>query len=865
MLSHLSKPRIIAAGLFVGLLGLAAGYWGYVNEGDRILAALTDDAKRCAAAFDRGELGALTGTKADVGTPLYDRVKVRLRRLREVNPAVRFVYVFRTQAAGKVIFLADSEPATSDKVSLPGDDYAEAATSPGLQAVIRTGEPATEGPIPDQFGVWVTGYAVVDDAPAGRQILGMDVSAAHWRRERWVAGFRAALYVALLGGLPLAAAVVLRRQVRQQDVIRNLTEAMEQSHSAIMIVDLVSRITYANAGLCRQMGYTRAELLGREWRDFQVVETPPELLADLVSTVRGGHSWRGDWFNRRKNGEIYPVRGIVTPVKGDDGRLACFVATLEDATESKRIEAALREARDQAEAGDRAKGQFLAMMSHEVRTPLNGIVGFTGLLLDTTLNNEQRDYAQTIRMSGETLLQLTGDILDFARIDSGKLKLELLPCDVRTCVEDTLDLLAARAADKRIELLHTVDPAVPALVQTDPGRLRQVLVNLLTNAIKFTDVGEVEVRVAVAPAEAGADTGKMPVPLSEAGVPPVTLIFTVRDTGIGIPEDQQAKLFRPFIQVDQQSTRRYGGTGLGLVISRNLVRLMGGEIELASEVGRGTTFTFTLRAGVLQPPPAPRAALVGRTLALIAPPGPVRAELTALAASWGVRVNVADRPTGLPITADLVLVEFTEEVALTVVRLPEPPWPVERTIGLVSLALPAELRAPLRERVAGLLNKPVRHEHLRRFLSGELPMAPLLAPARSAENPGRALKVLLVEDNAVNQRLTQRLLERHHCTWKLAENGRLALEALTAQGADFDLVLMDMHMPEMDGLTAIRKIRAGEAGDAATDIWIVALTADARAERREEVFEAGANDFLTKPVAVAEFRASLERLRAARG
>jgi PAS domain S-box-containing protein len=850
---------------------LAAGYRGYVNAGDRILAELTDDAKRCAAAFERGELAALNGTKTDLGTLLYDRVKARLRRLREVNPAVRFVYVFRTQAAGKVIFLADSEPATSDKISLPGDDYAEAATSPGLQAVIRTGEPATEGPIPDQFGVWVTGYAVVDDAPAGRQILGLDVSAENWRRERWVAAFHAALYVALLGGLPLAAAAVLRRQERQRDVIRNLTEAMEQSHSAIMMVDLASRITYANAGLCQQMGYARAELLGREWRDFQVVDAPSEVLADLVRTVRGGESWRGDWFNQRQNGEIYPVRGIVTPVKDDDGRLACFVATLEDATESKRIEAALREARDQAEAGDKAKGQFLAMMSHEVRTPLNGIVGFTGLLLDTPLTTEQRDYAQMIRMSGETLLQLTGDILDFARIDSGKLKLELLPCDMRTCVEDTLDLLAARAAEKRIELLHTFDPAVPALVQTDSGRLRQVLVNLLTNAIKFTDVGTVEVRVAVAPAGAGAgaDMGKMPVPLAETGarpaLPPVTLIFTVCDTGIGIPEDQQAKLFRPFIQVDQQSTRHYGGTGLGLVISRNLVRLMGGEIELASEVGRGTTFTFTLRMGVLQPPPGPRTALVGRTLALIAPPGPVRAELTVLAANWGVRLIVADHPTGLPITADLVLVEFTEELAITVVRLPEPPWPVERTIGLVSLALPAELRAPLRERVAGLLNKPVRHEHLRRFLSGELPLAPLLAPARSAGNPGRALKVLLVEDNAVNQRLTQRFLERHHCTWKLAENGRLALEALTAQGADFDLVLMDMHMPEMDGLTAIRKIRAGEAGDAATDIWIVALTADARAERREEVFEAGANDFLTKPVAVAEFRASLDRLRAARG
>jgi PAS domain S-box-containing protein len=854
MLSHLSKPRILAGALCVGLLALLAGYRGYVNEGSRIFIELIDDAKRSAAAFEPGELTALAGAKADVGTPVYERVKLRLRRLRDVNPTVRFVYIFRAQPTGKAIFLADSELPTSDKISLPGDDYAEAATSPGLQAIIRTGAPATEGPIPDQFGVWVTGYALIDDAPAGRQILGIDVSAADWSRDRWMAAFRSALYVMVLGGLPLAAAAVLRRQAGQQDVIRNLTEAMEQSHSALMIVDLASRITYANAGLCAQMGYTRAELIGREWRDFQAEDTPPKLLADMVTTVRSGQPWRGDWFNKRKSGEVYPVRGIITPVKDDEGRLACFVSALEDATQDKKIESALREARDRAEAGDKAKGQFLAMMSHEVRTPLNGIVGFTGLLLDTPLTTEQRDYAQTIRMSGETLLQLTGDILDFARIDSGKLKLELLPCDVRGCVEDTLDLLAARASEKRIELLHFVDPAVPAMVQTDPGRLRQVLVNLLTNAIKFTDVGEVEVRVAMAPAVAGADPT----------LPPA-LVFTVRDTGIGIPDDQQAKLFRPFIQVDQQSTRRYGGTGLGLVISRNLVRLMGGEITLTSVPGRGTTFTFNVRAAVLQPPPALLAGLAGRTLALIAPPGPARDELAALAQGWGVIVELLDQPGVLPITAEIVIVEFTEALVLATARLPEPPWPIERTIGLVSLSLPAELRAPLRERVAGLLNKPVRHEHLRRLLAGELPSAPLRTSAPVAMLSGRALSVLLVEDNVVNQRLTQRLLERHQCTWTLAENGRIALEKLSAQGADFDLVLMDMHMPEMDGLTAIRKIRAGEAGETAMEVWIVALTADARAERREEVFDAGANDFLTKPVAVAEFRASLERLRAARG
>ena len=845
MLSLLCRPRIYIVGAVVALAGVVAGYRGYVAAGERILAELTNDARQCAAAFAPGELGQLAGVKSDVGTPLYEGVKGRLRRMRDANRAVRFVYVFRAQAApGKTIFLADSESPGSDKISLPGDDYAEAAESPGLQAIIRTGEAATEGPIPDQFGVWVTGYARIDDAPGGRHIIGIDVSAASWRRQLWSAGIEWALYVWLLGGLPLAAGAVLRRQFRQQSEIRNLTGAMEQSHSALMIVDLKSRITYANAGLCRQMGFPREAVLGKDWRSFQVADTPAEVLEDLENTVRAGQSWRGDWFNRRADGSTYPVRGIVTPVKDDAGRLACYVAALEDVSESKRIEAELREARDRAEAGDKAKGQFLAMMSHEVRTPLNGIVGFTGLLLDTTLTTEQRDYAHTIRLSGETLIQLTGDILDFARIDSGKLKLELEPCDVRACVEDTLDLLAARAAEKGLELLHWVDPAVPPRVMTDPSRLRQVLVNLVNNAVKFTDTGEIEVRVAVGPT-------------------PATLNFTVRDTGIGIPLDQQEKLFRPFSQVDQQSTRRYGGTGLGLVISRNLVRLMGGEISFVSAKGQGTTFDFSIQAEPVAGAPAPAPLPAGRTLALVARPGPVRAELAALVESWGVRVLLADQPAGLDASADVILVELPEGLASQVARMPVVPWPMERTIGLVSLTLPAELRAPLRERVAGLLNKPVRHEHLRRLLASDRPLEHAPQPA-AAEAAGAPLRVLLVEDNPVNQRLTQRLLERNGCTWVLAENGRLAIEALRLPGADFDFVLMDMHMPEMDGLTAIRKIRAGEAGLSATDVWIVALTADARAERREEVFDAGANDFLTKPVALAEFSASLERLRAAR-
>src|SRR6185503_15123936 len=217
------------------------------------------------------------------------------------------------------------------------------------------------------------------------------------------------------------------------------------------------------------------------WRSFRGVK-PEEGLGDLVPTVRRGQAWEGEWVNRRKDGSEFPVRGVVTPVRHRDGSLACFVAVFDDVTETKRREAELREARDLAEAGDRAKGHFLATMSHEVRTPLNGIVGFTSLLLDTTLSVEQREYVQTIRSSGEALIQLTGDILDYARIDSGKLKLDLLACDPRDGLEEALDLLATKAAEKNIELLHRCGDDVPSAVLADGGRLRQVLSNLVGNA-----------------------------------------------------------------------------------------------------------------------------------------------------------------------------------------------------------------------------------------------------------------------------------------------------------------------------------------------------------------------------------------------
>jgi PAS domain S-box-containing protein len=806
---RLLKHRVPLAVLGIFLAGLVAGRWGYGDARRDLLTELTREAERCAAAFDAAELAQLAGTPAEVGTPAYEAIKHRLTRFQSVDASVRFTYVFRRLPDGVgVIFLADSEPAGSPHISLPGDVYEPAAQSPGLQETLRTGRPATEGPLADEFGTWVTGYAAIPASDGTvREVLGLDISARSWHRRLWGAGLQTAVYVWILFGLPLAGYVFTRRQQEQNEVIRNLSEAMEQSHSAVMIVDLQSRIEYLNAGLSRQIGYPRRELIGRPWRNYQSPAMAPEMAAELVTTVRAGQTWSGEWMNLRRDGSFYPVRGTVTPVKRRNGELACFVAVFDDMTEVKRNEAVLREALVRAEAGDRAKSQFLATMSHEVRTPLNGIVGFTNLLLETPLSAEQQEYLQTIRLSAEAIIGLTSDMLDFARIESGKFKLDLQPCNPRECLEDALDLLAARAAEKKLELLHHVDATVPAAVVSDPGRLRQVLINLIGNAVKFTDRGEVEVTLSARALAAGEGAG------AESGGPVWELQFSVRDTGLGIAAEQQAQLFKPFSQIESSSTRRFGGTGLGLAICRNLVQLMGGQITLESTPGTGSTFSFTVRVTEVESEfSVTPASLAGLRLAVAGPSASLRRELLRLGGEWGAEVIDAVEAELPALTWDVALIDLDLAGATRLAALPEARTglPRDKVIGLVPLVLPASIRSALRTHFRILVNKPVHHDALRSQMLAPVPARDPVGETPVKVEDNLALRVLLVEDNPVNQRLMQRVLTNLGCQWAVADNGRLALEELAR--ADYDIVLMDLHMPEMDGMTAIAEIRRGAAG-----------------------------------------------------
>lgn len=848
-------PPLLAAAL-VFLTGICAGVWSYHRVRERILADVARGVQRNALAFE-GQLDALTGTRADLGRPAYVAIKARLERFLAADSTVKSVRLLRcSPRRNHVVLLVGIVRDAGTADPLPGDSYDAVLGSPALQRTLGIGTTTAEGPLDENIGAWVRCFSVVESGPKHstegvQDVFMIGFTSDFWSRDLWALTAAAAVVMWLLLGLPLAAYWAVRRQTEQRNVIRNLSEAMEQANSALAITDVKGRIEYVNAGFCRQIGYTRRELIGKSWREFRASDTPPETFAEVVPVVHEGKSWTGEWTNCRKDGSTYPVRGTVSPVSRRDGGLVGYVAVFEDMTEIRHTEQVLREARDRAEAGDRAKGQFLATMSHEVRTPLNGVVGFAGLLLDTELTPEQQEFVESIRTSSETLIQLTADILDYARIDQGRFKLQPQPCDPRECIESALDLVAAAAERKNIELLHWIDDDVPAAIVADVNRLRQVIVNLVNNAVKFTSTGEVEVRARLAsfeppgPGEELAGTG--------------VLEFSVRDTGIGIAAEHHGKIFRPFSQVDDSTTRRYGGTGLGLAICKNIVELMQGRISFSSEPGRGSTFVFTVRVPVHLPPTPASRPLAGQNLAVVADHAGLRAELRRLGSRLGAEVFERDLAT-LSAAPDwnlaLIDVSGAQALELAARRTPRPGLPPEKIVALVPMVLPKELRSALRTHFRLVLNKPPHHDMVVSLLSGTISAS---TPPFGTTNTGESfgLRVLIVEDNPVNQRLIQKVVTNLGCRWSTVENGRAAVEEVARNVPD--LILMDLHMPEQDGLETTAKIRSGVAGAAARNVWIIALTADARDEQRTRVLAAGANDYLTKPVRLPELIASFRR------
>ena len=637
-------------------------------------------------------------------------------------------------------------------------------------------------------------------------------------------------------------------------------------HAIVSMTDPDGNITYANGLFCQISGYPLTELLGQNHRLIQSGLHPPVFFADLWKTIAAGRVWHGEICNRDRSGALYWVNASIVPLLSEDGRPEQYIAIRTDISARKEAERALLLAKEVAEQANKVKSDFLANMSHEIRTPMNGIIGMTELALDTELNTEQREYLDLVKVSAHALLNIVNDILDFSKIEAGRLDIETIEFSLEQMLRDTLKSLAVRAHQKNLELLLHIAPDVPDRLMGDPGRLRQVLVNLIGNAIKFTPSGEVEVAVHRIGPTALTQT---PTPAATA----TDLRFSVRDTGIGIARDKFKAVFDSFSQADTSTTRQYGGTGLGLTISAQLVALMGGCIELDSKLGQGSTFHFTLNLPSVSRDAFSHYQSSGRVTGLpvlIADDNATnRSLLVQMLRNWNMQPTAVASgaqalteleraaASGQPYALALLDVQMPEMDGFELVQhIRQHPQYVAATVMMLTSEGQRGHAARCRELgIASYLMKPISQSELLDAIMTALgePGQPrtALITRHSLREARRKLHLLLAEDNAVNQTLAVRLLQKLGHTVTVAHNGAEALQHWQTSPGEFDAILMDVDMPVMNGYETTQRIRALEQERGvpdATRIPIVAMTAHAMQGARETCLRHGMDAYLAKPI-----------------
>lgn len=672
------------------------------------------------------------------------------------------------------------------------------------------------------------------------------------------------MYVAWLLAHLQRARNTLATSLRELEFQKNALDM----HSIVSVTDRTGKILYTNSKFTEISQYSADELRGQDHRLLNSGQHPPEFFKAMWATIGSGQIWQGEVLNRRKDGSLYWVDSTIAPFMDESGRPQRYVSIRTDITERKHSEAVLVKAKEDAESArmvaeqaqhaaesaNRIKGDFLANMSHEIRTPMNGIIGMTTLALSTELTADQREFLTLIKSSSDALLQVINDILDFSKIESGKLELESIVFSIEGMLKETIKTLALRAHQKNLELLLHVSPDVPDRVYGDPGRLRQVLINLVGNAIKFTECGEVEVAVDRLPTS------------HTSGIP---IRFSVRDTGIGIPAEKFATIFESFSQADTSTTRKFGGTGLGLTISSQIVQLMGGRIELQSEMGNGSKFQFTVDFPVVADLALSHyqhtGKIAGMRVLVVDDNATNRNLLSEMLVSWKLlplcvdsgavalleiqRADIEGRPFALMIVdcqmPQMNGFELVECIRNSVHHV--------KTVVMM-LSSHADHDAVDRCRtlgISGYLSKPIAQSDLLDSIMVALGEPIIMSKEVNAhitlKNPKHHLSLLLAEDNAVNQILAIRLLEKAGHSVRLAQNGQEAIEFW--KRGQFDAILMDVDMPVMSGYEATKHIREEER-KRGTHTPIIAMTAHAMKGAREECIQNGMDGYVSKPIDV---------------
>lgn len=659
----------------------------------------------------------------------------------------------------------------------------------------------------------------------------------------------------LTGFLGIGVDITLEKQQKAelQRLVRQL-EGQQKAMSQSVIVsetDVQGRITYANEQFCKISKYSREELLGRDHRIVNSGYHPKSFFKEMWEVIESGKVWRGEVKNRAKDGSYYWVDSTIAPLLDSQGKPEKYLSVRVVTTERKQAEEALRTACQAAFEASQAKSEFLATMSHEIRTPMNAILGMAELLSETPLNEEQLQYVRTLSRGGETLLSLINDVLDLSKIESGVVEIDDADYSVKEITERVVEVLAIAAHRKKIELTTVIPHEIPEVIEGDPARVRQILMNLIGNAIKFTEKGEVSVE------------------LERIGN---QLQFSVCDTGIGIPEDKLDKIFNPFTQADSSTTRKYGGTGLGLSISKKLVELLGGKIWAESRPGEGSRFYFTLplRVSAERTEGADGGApeiLKGKNVLIVDDNATNRLTVSKSVQRWGMAPSEASSGREcLELIRTRAMEGFHFDLILMDCRMPDiggfevakklkesPEFLPPMIIMLTSDNRSGDMEIARKLGFAAFLIKPIRRAELLMavcdvFLKKNLlrPEAVRVVP-KMATSPAPIKKILLAEDAPDNQELIKAFLKNEPYVVDVAENGKVALEMAVA--GRYDLILMDIQMPEMDGYTATQLIRARDKKDPQGNrLKIVALTANALQKDADKCLAAGCDAYLSKPI-----------------